>query len=72
MLKHEINLLGLICSVFVFRTVFKIILACLACRWDAWEGLKGLDADKARARFVKTFYEFLPQDLYQDTRAQQR
>ncbi len=37
-------------------------------RWDAWSAVKGLDADKAKLRFVKLYYEFLPSCLYGDDR----
>lgn len=37
-------------------------------RWDAWAAVKGLDADKARLRFVKLFWEFPAAALYGDTR----
>eukprot|EP00879_Flechtneria_rotunda_P008595 GHRR01009006.1.p1 GENE.GHRR01009006.1~~GHRR01009006.1.p1 ORF type:complete len:212 (+),score=57.68 GHRR01009006.1:488-1123(+) len=37
-------------------------------RWDAWSAVKGLEADKAKLRFVRTYYEFPPGALYADTR----
>jgi acyl-CoA-binding protein len=37
-------------------------------RWDAWAAVKGLQAEEAKLRFVKLFYEFPPSALYSDTR----
>ena len=37
-------------------------------KWDAWEGLKGMAADKAKEAFVKAYYEFPAAALYKDTR----
>lgn len=37
-------------------------------RWDAWMAMKSLDGEKAKLRFVKLYYEFLPSALYKDTR----
>ena len=37
-------------------------------KWDAWEGLKGMDADKAKMAFVKAYYEFPAAALYKDGR----
>jgi acyl-CoA-binding protein len=37
-------------------------------RWDAWSAVKGLEAGKARLRFVKLFHEFSGEQLYKDTR----
>lgn len=37
-------------------------------KWDAWEGLKGMDGEKAKEAFVKSYYEFSAKALYKDTR----
>ena len=37
-------------------------------RWDAWKAVAGMDADKAKTRFVKLYYEFSPTALYKDAR----
>ena len=37
-------------------------------KWDAWEGLKGMAAEKAKETFVKAYYEFPATALYKDTR----
>ena len=37
-------------------------------RWDAYEALKGMTAEKAKESFVKTYYEFPASALYKDTR----
>lgn len=39
-------------------------------KWDAWEGLKGMDGDKAKETFVKSYYEFSAKALYKDTRGE--
>lgn len=36
--------------------------------WDAWAGVKGMEAEAAKLAFVKAFYEFPPGALYVDTR----
>jgi len=37
-------------------------------RWDAYEALKGMSAEKAKEAFVKTYYEFPAAALYKDSR----
>jgi acyl-CoA-binding protein len=37
-------------------------------RWDAWTAVKGMDHEKAKLEFVKTYYEFPVKSLYNDTR----
>lgn len=38
-------------------------------RWDAWTAVKGMPADEAKLKFVKTYWEFPAKALYSDGRA---
>ena len=37
-------------------------------RWDAWAAVKGTPGPKAKAAFVKLYYEFPAKALYSDAR----
>ena len=36
--------------------------------WDAWNLVKGLSNDEAKAKFVREFFSFPASSLYKDTR----
>lgn len=54
---------GVPCPARAWRTA-----AACSHRWDAWEAVKGKAADSAKLEFVKTYYEFPPASVYDDTR----